>query len=177
MRRFAIGALAVATLLFLIPAAQSHAQGHAQGHYGQGGGSYHGGGGYHGGGWHGGGYHGGGWHGGGYHGGGYHGGGWHGGTRVVVGVAPGWGFGWGWGPGWFYPPPFYYGYGAGYYGYGSGPPVVVQEPAPEYIQQEPQQESLPSGYWYYCASARDYYPSVPSCPEAWIQVPPAPDRR
>jgi hypothetical protein len=159
MRRFAIAALAVATLLFLVPAAQSH----AQGHYGQGSGSYHGGGGWHGGGWH----------------GGWHGGGYHGGTGVVIGVAPGWGYGWGWGPGWFYPPPFYYGYGAGYYGvpYGGGPPVVVQQPAPEYIQQEPQQESLPSGYWYYCASARDYYPSVPSCPEAWIQVPPTPERR
>jgi hypothetical protein len=28
------------------------------------------------------------------------------------------------------------------------------------------------GYWHYCASANGYYPSVPSCPEAWILVPP-----
>jgi hypothetical protein len=137
-----------------MPAAHSFAQGH----------------------WHGGG----GWGGGGWGGGGWHGGGWHGGTNVVVGFGPGWGWGYGggygWGPGWYYPPPYYY--GAGYYGYpySYGPPVVVQQQPQQYIQQEPAQTSLPAGYWYYCASARGYYPSVPTCPEAWIQVPPAPSQ-
>jgi hypothetical protein len=28
------------------------------------------------------------------------------------------------------------------------------------------------GYWYYCPSAGAYYPSVTSCPEAWVTVPP-----
>jgi uncharacterized protein DUF3300 len=27
-------------------------------------------------------------------------------------------------------------------------------------------------YWYYCPSAGAYYPTVPSCPEPWIKVPP-----
>ena len=27
-------------------------------------------------------------------------------------------------------------------------------------------------YWYYCSSARAYYPTAPSCPEPWIKVPP-----
>ena len=29
----------------------------------------------------------------------------------------------------------------------------------------------PESYWYYCPSARAYYPTAPSCPE-WIKVPP-----
>lgn len=27
-------------------------------------------------------------------------------------------------------------------------------------------------YWYYCTSARAYYPTVPTCPEPWVKVPP-----
>ena len=27
-------------------------------------------------------------------------------------------------------------------------------------------------YWYYCSSARAYYPTVPTCPEPWTKVPP-----
>ena len=26
-------------------------------------------------------------------------------------------------------------------------------------------------YWYYCPSYRAYYPSVTTCPEAWVPVP------
>jgi len=29
----------------------------------------------------------------------------------------------------------------------------------------------PSSYWYYCPSYGAYYPTVPSCPEAWVPVP------
>jgi len=27
-------------------------------------------------------------------------------------------------------------------------------------------------YWYYCPSARAYYPTTPTCPEPWVKVPP-----
>jgi hypothetical protein len=37
----------------------------------------------------------------------------------------------------------------------------------------PQEEP---GYWYYCQSAREYYPKVPSCAESWIKVSPRHDR-
>jgi len=29
----------------------------------------------------------------------------------------------------------------------------------------------PATYWYYCSSYGAYYPTVPSCPEAWVPVP------
>ena len=69
---------------------------------------------------------------------------------MVVGPA----FWWGpwWGP-WWYPPP---------------QPQVIVQPAPIIVEQQPQAES----FWYYCPSARAYYPTVPSCAEAWIKVPP-----
>jgi hypothetical protein len=93
----------------------------------------------------------------------------HGGPRVFVSVGPRF---W-WGP---YPYPYYY-YPYPYYY--TPPPVVVQDP-PVYVQQQQVSPSVvppaPSGaqesFWYYCPSSRDYYPQVPSCPEAWIKVPP-----
>jgi hypothetical protein len=45
------------------------------------------------------------------------------------------------------------------------PPPVVQAP-PEYVSPPV------AGYWYYCSSAGGYYPTVPSCPEPWVPVPP-----
>lgn len=90
--------------------------------------------------------------------------GWHHGRghgRVFIDIAPTF---W-WGPGYWYPPP--------YYVY-PPPPVIVQEP-PVYIQQQPAPASPPQGYWYYCPSARAYYPTVPTCPEAWVKVPPRPE--
>jgi len=97
-------------------------------------------------------------HGGGGHGGGhgFHGhNGFHGhfhGHGVIV-VGP-----W-WGPWWGYPyyyPPYYY------------PPQVVVQPAPIYTDSP----APPESYWYYCPSAKAYYPTVPTCPEVWIKVPP-----
>lgn len=100
---------------------------------------------------------------GGHGGGGWHGGdGWHGGWH---GGGPGW---WGWGLGlglgWdaailadpylYYPYPWYY--------YPQNPPVVVAPANP------------PANNWYYCESARDYYPRVPQCPEPWRVVPAVP---
>ena len=71
----------------------------------------------------------------------------------VVVVGPWW-----WGPAY----PYWWDYP--YYVY-SPPPVIVQQ-APVYIEQ-----SMP-GYWYYCPSAKGYYPAVPACPEPWIRVVP-----
>ena len=97
---------------------------------------------------------------------GWHHGGWHGGPRVFVGVGPGyWGY-----PYWYYPPPYYV----------YAPPVVVQEQPPVYVQQPAAPAAAaPSAsapaYWYYCPSAREYYPRVQTCPEEWVKVPPRQD--
>jgi hypothetical protein len=46
-------------------------------------------------------------------------------------------------------------------------PAPVIESAPAYAEPEPSQ-----GYWYFCPSSRAYYPSVQTCPEVWVKVPP-----
>ena len=94
--------------------------------------------------------------------------------RVFIGVGPVW-----WGPPhpwWYYPP---------YPPYAYPPPTVVVQPPPVYVEQTPPPPApapppaasslTPAqepGYWYYCPSARSYYPSVQACPEAWVKVPP-----
>src|SRR5947207_3629742 len=73
------------------------------------------------------------------------------------------------GPVYRYPPPPYYVY----------PPVVypapVLVPAPIYVTPTPVYAPPPPpsapAYWFYCQSFRGYYPTVPSCPEAWVAVP------
>src|SRR5262245_8606776 len=89
-----------------------------------------------------------------------------GGTRVFVGVVVGQAFVY---PVYNYPPPFYY--PPVVY---TPPPVFVQEP-PVFVQQ-PQPAPAPSlqaeVYWYYCPSAKGYYPNVQHCPEPWVKVPP-----
>ncbi|HKC83498.1 MAG TPA: hypothetical protein VKD46_05830 [bacterium] len=65
---------------------------------------------------------------------------------------------------WDYPSYYYY-----------APPIVVQEP-PVYIQPQPappasSRQDVP---WYYCPSAKAYYPWVRTCPEVWVEVPPRP---
>jgi hypothetical protein len=79
----------------------------------------------------------------------------------------------------YYPYPYYY-YPPPYYTY-SPPPVVVQEP-PVYVQQpqqaQPQVQAAPGApeaFWYYCPSSKGYYPSVQTCPEPWVKVPPRQD--
>jgi hypothetical protein len=88
----------------------------------------------------------------------------------------------------WYGPRYYY--PRTYYVYSSPPAVVIEQP-PVYVQQPPAAApppppppppppaattpSAPSaheGSWYYCASAKAYYPTAPSCPEPWIKVPP-----
>ena len=104
-----------------------------------------------------------------WHGGGHH---WHGGgSRLFIGVGPGYWYG-----GYPYPYPYYYPYAYPYYY--TPPPVVIQDP-PVYVQQPGQSHTAPpatsapaEGYWHYCPSARDYYPNVSECPEAWVKVPP-----
>ena len=88
---------------------------------------------------------------------------WRGG--VYVGVGPYWG-----------PYPYYY-YPPPYYVY--RPPTVVVEEPPVYVERPPAAPAAPpahpaaaSSYWYYCSSAKGYYPTVPSCPEEWVKVPP-----
>jgi hypothetical protein len=80
-------------------------------------------------------------------------------SRVVIGFGPAvyWGY-----PSWYYPPPVVY----------SAPPVVVQPSPPVYVQQQPAPAPAPEQYWYYCESAKGYYPAVPSCSEEWIKVAP-----
>jgi hypothetical protein len=96
----------------------------------------------------------------------------HGGTRVFVSVGPR--FWWGPYPYYGYPYSYYY-YPYPYYVY--TPPPVYAEP-PVYVQQQPAPPTPPApaapeeGYWYYCPSAREYYPTAPTCSEAWIKVPP-----
>lgn len=50
------------------------------------------------------------------------------------------------------------------------PPVVVEPaPAPPVTTVPP-----PAQSWYYCSSARAYYPYVSACPEGWKKVPAQP---
>jgi hypothetical protein len=49
-------------------------------------------------------------------------------------------------------------------------PSVIEAPV-VYIQQAPAAQ-FPAGYWYYCPSAGAYYPSVATCSEPWVLVPP-----
>lgn len=52
------------------------------------------------------------------------------------------------------------------------PPVIVQQvPAPTPVQPL---SPPPVQSWYYCGSAKGYYPYVPDCPEAWRSVPAQP---
>lgn len=81
--------------------------------------------------------------------------------HVFVGVGPWW-----WGapyPYWPYYPPYY-----------DYPRTIVVEPPPEYIQREPAPQSAPTAeeFWYYCTPTGAYYPSVQTCAEPWVKVPP-----
>ena len=88
----------------------------------------------------------------GFHGHGHHGFHGHFHRHGVIVAGPWWGPWWGYPP--YYYPPYYY------------PPQVVVQPAPVIVDEQPQ------SYWYYCPSAKAYYPTAPTCPEVWIKVPP-----
>jgi hypothetical protein len=103
--------------------------------------------------------------GGGFHGGGRHGdGGWHRGGPAWWGVGLGLGLGWELSP---FDDPYY-----PYPGYAyPPPPAIVEQPAApiDAGPPTPQQSN-----WYYCDSAKAYYPYVKECPEGWRTVPAAP---
>ena len=44
-----------------------------------------------------------------------------------------------------------------------------------YIEQNPAPLEQDSQYWYYCPSARAYYPYVGECPDGWGRVLPQPN--
>lgn len=100
-----------------------------------------------------------------------HGGG-HGGARVGVGLYIGaplfypWYSPWysSWYSPWYYPPAYYY------------PPVVsTPSPPPVRIERsEAKAAPAESGYWYYCAKSKSYYPYVRKCPAGWKRVAPRP---
>ena len=104
---------------------------------------------------------------GGYYRGGHHHHGYYGGPRVSFGFygGPLW-----WGPG-------YWGAGYGYpYGYGyAAPPVVVVPSEPRvYVERDAAAPVGPAQWWYWCASAKGYYPYVSTCSEGWQRVAPQP---
>ncbi|MFI4941143.1 MAG: hypothetical protein ACHP7O_12485, partial [Burkholderiales bacterium] len=58
------------------------------------------------------------------------------------------------------------------YEYPYVPPTVIVEPSEETIVAP---STTPSpATWYYCDSAKGYYPYVKQCPEAWRAVPATP---
>lgn len=144
----------------------------------RGGGSGHSGGGGHAGGARVGGSHGGGgWHGGGSRGGGdWHrgGGGWHRGGPAWWGLGLGLGLAW---DAWALNSPYYdYPYPGYVYPYSSStvivepPPTLVVPPGAADVPQNPPA----TANWYYCESAKAYYPYVRQCAEAWRVVPAVP---
>jgi hypothetical protein len=98
-------------------------------------------------------------------------------ASVVIGVPlyrpwyPGWGYGG------YYPGAWGYGgYYGGYYGPYAAPPSIYAPASPTvFIERTDPVAQAPApaaGYWYWCADSRAYYPSVPACASAWVQVPP-----
>lgn len=86
--------------------------------------------------------------------------------------------------------PGYWGPGYGYWGgpavvYAPSPVVVAPEPR-VYVESDPAPVATPPPvssaapsapqWWYWCASARGYYPYVASCAEGWQRVTPQPSQ-
>jgi hypothetical protein len=77
-----------------------------------------------------------------------------------------WGWWWIVGPTWYFYPEPVYPYPNPY-----EPPVaVIVQPAPA----KPAPPPPPPQNWYYCESAKGYYPYVPACPGGWRAVPATP---
>jgi hypothetical protein len=76
-----------------------------------------------------------------------------------------WGWWWVVGSMWYFYPYAVYPYPDPY-----TPPVVVVQQGTPPAQAPP----APVQYWYYCESAKSYYPYVPSCPGGWKTVPATP---
>jgi hypothetical protein len=70
--------------------------------------------------------------------------------------------------------PYYYANDV-YYAAAPGGYVVAQPPAEGALAQAPGGPPPSSpGNWYYCDSAKGYYPYVPECPAGWRAVPASP---
>ena len=54
------------------------------------------------------------------------------------------------------------------------PPVVVTSPTVVVEPQTSAPSQPPAQFWYYCDSAKGYYPTVQNCPEGWKSVPAQP---
>lgn len=90
---------------------------------------------------------------------------------------------WGHGPRVYVGPPwpYYYVYPRPYY-YVYERPTVIVPPEPVYVERPAAAPPpppppappapAPTSSWYYCASAKAYYPTVPTCAEPWVKVPP-----
>jgi hypothetical protein len=89
--------------------------------------------------------------------------------RVAIGIGIGFGVPYAAFP-YYYP---HYGYYPPYYSPYYPAPVVIQQQAPVYVEQQAQPQQ-PSGYWYYCNDSRAYYPYVTQCPSGWQRVAPQP---
>jgi hypothetical protein len=87
---------------------------------------------------------------------------------VTAGLAQGWR-----GGGVFIRPGIVVPFGPYWGAYPAYPPVVVAPP-PVYAQPSPPVAAAPPQYWYYCDSAKAYYPYVAQCPGGWRAVPPTP---
>lgn len=71
--------------------------------------------------------------------------------------------------------PYYYANDVYYVQQPSGYEVVTPPPAAEPAGPAPGAPAAQSpGTWYYCESAKAYYPYVAQCPEGWKSVPAAP---
>ncbi len=91
---------------------------------------------------------------------------WYGGGPRFYGglvIGPSW-----WGapyPYWYYPPNYVY----------VTPPAVLPGPSVYIQQQAGAPAEAADAAWYYCPSTKAYYPTVQTCREAWIKVPPRPE--
>lgn len=72
-----------------------------------------------------------------------------------------------WGPGYW---------GPGYYGYAPPPVVVVPAEPRIYVERDeaPAPAQSSAQWWYWCQSAKGYYPYVSACSEGWQRVAPQP---
>ena len=69
--------------------------------------------------------------------------------------------------------PLWPGYWGPHYYYDYPPPAVYYPPPPPvYVErEEPAQQPV---WWYWCPSAKGYYPYVKECPGGWQRVAPQP---
>ena len=100
----------------------------------------------------------------------YGGGGWHGGGYGWWG----WGLGLGLGVAYLANPYLYAPYPGYYYPYGQPTVIVDQGVAPQANVAMAPSAAPAAGSWYFCDSAKAYYPYVAQCPEPWRMVPAVP---